>query len=354
MNTGLLNFEGLIRPRDWIAGGISGIQYTVLNDSGDWSKYITAHENQRNQYFDTMGCVTWSSGNSLEAIMNLRIAKGLLGGKYSHMENLQWLQDNHYLDEHGKVKFSNRWITIQSGTTENGNYLVVVGDAWRKIGAVPYSVLPDNLDQYTSREEWFSLEHSEVERCQKIGQEFLQRFEVAYEVIYTVNPFGQSAPYPTEEIAYHLKHAPLQIAIPWCPSMSSGHATPCGKESSEHAVLLTSESNARHIEDHYPPYVKSLTTDYPVPMVLKLVINPKLATPMNEDAKKALEMAERKLVLAVPSGRNAYVKHGVALEIASERAGLAALAYIRENAENLSTGLGVKDELYDQWPKKPF
>jgi len=104
-----LRIEAEARVKDWIFGGISAIEPVNLVEKG-WSDYLPVKEVQRNKFFDSMACVTFSALNCLE-ILHKRLYEI-------------------------EVNWSDRWMARVSGTTTKGNYLSTVADTIRKKGLI--------------------------------------------------------------------------------------------------------------------------------------------------------------------------------------------------------------------------
>jgi len=345
INTGVLQFPDIIRPRDWIAGNISGVDYEPRLAVPDWTSYLPSDEWQRNATLDTMACVSFSCNNCIETQLNWMLAEDLLS-----LETKNWLIEKGYLESNNKINFSDRWLAKVSNTTKDGNYLVVVGDAARKIGLVPEKLWPWDRSKEWSWEEYYKEPPAEL---YSLAEEFLEHFKINYEWIYTINPFGASDPYPVQEVIKQLHHAPLQIATPVCSPWNTIEVIErCGLSNASHATEKYGfMANVWNDYDSYDPFKKRLALNYQIPYALKIVININKIKPMSDEAKKFLQEHDKQLVLAIPSGRNAYIKGGVAREInTSDRGALAALAVLRENGH----GTGIPDVLYDELPKQPF
>lgn len=350
------------RPRDWIAGAISGIEYEEINP-GSWLDYIPSGEEQVGKYYDTYSCVSFSANNVLETQLSYLIENGLLGGgRYTHDENYQWLADNDYLGLDGRPNFSDRWLAIKSGTTQSGNYLVTVADTFRKIGPVPEVLVPSGYETAKTWQEYMTLPDTPSEsELKSLGEEFLRRFTVAYEWLFTTYQ-GSPDPYPYEMIRKHLKQAPLQIALPVCSPWNTEEIIyPCGKYTAQHAVMLYSEVQFREIFDSYKPFGKRLSENYYIPYAFKLIIKPNQDVSMSDAAEKVLAERQGQPVLAVPSGRIALVKgrelqeapklsiNASQDERAAHRAGLMALML-----EIIKVNGSIPDAIYDEIPHRPF
>ena len=91
------------------------------------------------------------------------------------LANEIWLKSNGYVTPRG-VEFSDRYISILSHTTREGNSLKAPLDAVRKFGLIPKSMLP----QVNSFEE-YQNPMSITPEMMKLGEEFKSRFFINYE-----------------------------------------------------------------------------------------------------------------------------------------------------------------------------
>jgi hypothetical protein len=219
------------RSTDWIAGGISGIQYEVRNESGDWTPYLPSTENQSFDGGDSMACVSFSANNCVETQI-----KFLTGQE---------------------INLSDRWLAKLSGTTKQGNYLYVVADTLRKYGAVKEEEWPAlpvfNWDDY-----YAPIPKHIVDK----GLQFLSQFDIMYEWV----------DFSKESLIKHLKHAPLQVVFP------------------NHAVMgFYCDKDILRYFDTYAPYIKERVE--PVSSALKIVVSIKKKL-MTENEVKALQILE--------------------------------------------------------------
>jgi hypothetical protein len=91
-------------------------------------------------------------------------------------ENKEWLFRNGYVSAEGKVKFSDRFIAILSGTTSHGNSLKAPLQTIHEFGLIPKDMLPqvDSFSEYYDRSK---ITPSMI----ALGKEFLKRFTINYE-----------------------------------------------------------------------------------------------------------------------------------------------------------------------------
>src|SRR3990167_8323101 len=118
-NSGLLWREP--QSTDWFAGLESGITYQIVNPSGDWEAWLPQGERQGSNFFDTLGCTTWSTLNSCETQLAYI-------GQYKN--------------------FSDRFLAKESGTTKKGNYIENPQKAIEEKGIVLESDYPTDILKY--------------------------------------------------------------------------------------------------------------------------------------------------------------------------------------------------------------
>jgi hypothetical protein len=155
-----------------------------------------------------------------------------------------WLKDNGYLDENGKLNFSERFTAKLSGTGHNGNSFKSVAEAIRKTGLIPEKVLPYNKNM--SWDEYYNGITSEM---LKLGREFIKHFPINYE---SVDKF---------EFPEALKYSPVQVAIHAYNGVNNGIYIKTGN-TINHAVMLFKPN---YIFDSYEEnnnYYKQLAKDF--------------------------------------------------------------------------------------------
>ena len=152
-----------------------------------------------------MSCVTFSALNSIETQEKEQTGK--------------------------QVNYSDRWIAKMSGTMRNGNYLYKVADAIREFGLVLEEDYPTPA-KYTWDEYHADIPESLLSELKAKGQAWLKKWDVAYEWI----------PAQLAALQYHLKHAPVQLAL-YTPS---------------HTVVdVYSPSDLIEYFDSYEPWLKN-------------------------------------------------------------------------------------------------
>ena len=64
-------------PMLWIAGSTSGIQYKIVNESGDWTSHKPTDESQTGKGGDRWNCLTQALHNSEEFQINYMRKNGV-------------------------------------------------------------------------------------------------------------------------------------------------------------------------------------------------------------------------------------------------------------------------------------
>lgn len=220
-NTGII--EGKQDGDYDVVAGNSPIPYQIVLPSGDWRPFMVKGEWQfyqpmqysppvRVNAFDTMACTDYSNNNCAE--IALKQNTGL------------------------EFNFSDRALSVLSGTTKQGNYLSKVADVGRNVGRILESDYSDdgavNWEDYNK-----PLSADLLKRA--------YRFNEAYQWVATDKASMQ----------YHLKQAPIQIII-----NNATHAVCC--------VFV--DENGWWYMDSYDPFLKR-TTVQPT-SALQLIIKP--------------------------------------------------------------------------------
>ena len=239
---------------DLIAG--AGLVYKDLGI--DWSEYLPEGELQQVNGVDLYDCVSNGSVEAVEVQLNAFLIEGLLS------ENAKnWLIENGYL-VNGKFDLSERYIAKLSGTDPQwGNTWQNVADAIRHWGVVPESKWDSNV---SSIGEFYKDVPQSVK---DLGLEFLKWFDITYEIV------SQGMPLNRETIAYHLKHAPLQVIGFVCSGWNTQNPVKsCPPGGGQHCTLLYS-LGSYNVLDTYVIYLKTLTDDYPLNFAGKIIIKEK-------------------------------------------------------------------------------
>lgn len=234
----------------WIAGAsTSKIEYS--DKKVKWKDFSSRAELQKRP-FETWSCVTFSALDCLETIGNYRTVNKLFSE-----EQVKWLKDKGYTDDDGYLNFSDRFISIMSGTSRNGNSLDTVAETIRSKGLIPEKMLPwggDTVDEYWDK-------NVITQAMLDLGKEFLTRFTIQHDWILTWGT-GQDV---DKTLAYYVKSAPLQNCSPVCAGWNGNvQVKSCPSIECQHATGTYAISTYIECHDQYEPVWKELALDYPI------------------------------------------------------------------------------------------
>ncbi|MAG45097.1 hypothetical protein CL633_04405 [bacterium] len=215
------------QPQDYILGGESKVENKVLQDSGQWDKYLPTAEFQSGVYFDSMACVTYSALNCLEILQHR-----ILG-----------FESN----------WSDRYTAKMSGTTKKGNYLIKVGESIRKDGIVEEKLYPYPRLQRNPVFDWEDYYKEIPKKIIDKGHEFIEENLVQHEWVETT----------MGGLIEGLKYAPLQVTVHAWQKPVNGIYQKTTK-GLNHAVTLYGYELGRmwKIYDHYAQTNKFLAWDF--------------------------------------------------------------------------------------------
>jgi len=226
--TGFLHVDRT--DRDYLAGSDRSLGARVLLENGDWRNYEPNGERQNTLFkFDTKACTTFSFLNTLETQIKVLIEKGLIP-----QITLKFLEQ---YKVGGEVNLSDRFLSILSRTTINGNYFPQVADTARNVGLIPQSMFP-----YGDARNWYEWHDPSKITNEMIAKanEWKEHFDIGYEWAF-YNDDNKLGPEEIDALKIQLQQAPLQIAVP-VPAY--------------HAIMLSwlFARNEYSIFDSYPPY----------------------------------------------------------------------------------------------------
>jgi len=197
---------------------------------------------------DYMDCASRAPVNVAETIFNYALAENLL-----QPENVRWLSQTGYIvqkDGQKKIEFSDRYIAIKSGTTNNGNSLKAPVDAIYQWGLIPKAMLCGNSTM--SRSEYLSPSRI-TSAMEDTGKEFKRRFPVQYYKIYK-HQFEKALP-----------TSPVVVAGYAWPNPNSQGIYPAVTAAINHAFMYFALPKYK-IFDNYLDYdqdwIKRLAEDY--------------------------------------------------------------------------------------------
>jgi hypothetical protein len=248
----------------WIAGkggkNLSGIDYEVVNESGDWSKYAQKDETQKPFNVDWMDCTCEGLMECIGMQVNFFIENGIIDPD----------QIKDWLDEDGKFNGSERELAEVSGNTPNGNSMQNVLEAVRKKGVAPDSYNP----RPTTSISWNLYHSNSTAKSKSKALDFLNYFNFKYERLPVQFFWGQTVKHNV--IKQHLKQAPLYAAAGTCPGWFNKDIIPVCSMQANHAFCIQGQTSSYNkIKDSYPPYNRKLPLNYITPYVYKPLLIPK-------------------------------------------------------------------------------
>jgi len=255
--------------KDYVAGLVSGIVYEERLPDGNWKKYRSRGEKQFGVYMDSMGCVSFSFANGVEENidwlkktnqLSIETVKKLLPKEEDQMKFLEFFNDD------GKVDLSDRALAKLSNTTEEGNMLSLVARTGRS-KAVPERKWPFPSEQRDPVFDWDDF-------YKEIPEELVKEYS---RVFFTVFKIETEFINPTwENIKYHLKQAPIQIASGICPGWDTDRPIKTCDRHNDHATLIDGQKEMSYeLFDHYPPFDKELEKGYKIDGALKIIVSVK-------------------------------------------------------------------------------
>jgi len=224
-NFGLIR-ENILDPRDWKFGGYTGIENEVLCSDGQWDLWLPPLEIQRNDYFETMACVSFACANAIEALLNR---------KYSLDRN-----------------YSDRALAKMSGTKRTGNEMSIVANTARDFGLMLERYWEFDREAIKTWDEFYAEIPNEIKQK---TEDFLEDYELKWEWVYSPNP---------EKIKEALTYAPLATAIyAYTPTDANGYYTRADYWPN-HLVLLYGYEDGKYwkIYDQYNNCYKKMAWDF--------------------------------------------------------------------------------------------
>lgn len=231
-----------VKPLSFEFRGMTSIEETLLFEDG-CIQFLPENEYQIGSYFDTYGCVNFSLDNALETDGTRRIDLKL----YSD-DNTKWLKDNYTVN--GKLNFSDRDLTVMSGTDPNfGNDGWTVFETAKKWGLVcesdaPWDFRNPNPTQ-NNKNLYYSYKRSK--KSEEKALEFLKRFEVKAEWVTRENWLDAS------------KYGVLQVYTNAWYQRNGKYYNP-RPGSAGHAIMMA-KKNEEKIFDSYDPFIKQMERD---------------------------------------------------------------------------------------------
>lgn len=274
-----------VKVKGWF---ISPIQYEDCLGSGKWSDYFGHYQNQRWGEWDSNSCWCLSAVNCAEDQLEWLWKNGMFS-----QEAKNFFTKNGYIDSDGDFSLSERYLEVLGNNLDNGG---TADEAWQliqKYGCIPRMLLNYSLEQAQqhSSKQSFNVDYfspSNVTYGMRImGQEFLKHVNICYQSI------GKKWTTPQRMVfEAALKQAPLQIGIPVPRDVSYWNKEFVGydgKVAADHEVELyaINADGSYAIFDQYMPNLKTLSSDYYIPLVTQGIltaVTPITVNPIKQDS----------------------------------------------------------------------
>ena len=245
-----------LRPTDFQFGANTTIANEIVFPDGCLS-FAPVLEIQVGVYFDTYGCVSYSFNNGAEIWFNKRIGDG----KFSKW-HIDWLKDNGYMID-GKVRFSNRWLVVRSGTVPNlGNSGGRVADYARNHGLAPLTLCDWDLSNrdYGVNNPTAYYDASTINpKADEVAKKFQELFDIRYEWVWRTD-LDQAS-----------KEGAIQVYVnAWYQNNGVYYNPVPGK--SNHAIDLGRFSDLTLIDQYNPQFKKTSKLEDLYPSALKINI----------------------------------------------------------------------------------
>lgn len=311
-----------IHPFSYEFGWMTWIEEVLLFEDG-CIQYLPEPENQSGIYFDTYGCVNFSLNNALETLIPRVVELSLFGP-----DNIKWLSSNYLVN--GKVNFSDRDLTVMSGTnpsvwndgwtvftTAKNRWLICESDApWDFRNTNP--IENNKLNYYN---------YSRSDANEKKAKEFLKRFEIKAEWVGREN-WLEASKYWVLQVytkAWFERNGKYYNPTPW---------------SLNHAIELAKKSENK-IFDTYDPFIKEMEKDEDFYYLgLKInIIEKTMAKPI---------LKNNTLIMMVTGGWDIWMYLDGRI-IKDEPAKLLAVWFARSSKNDAFTGWLVKSLTQEQW-----
>jgi hypothetical protein len=191
-----------INPGAHIVGDNRDYQNISLNKKKNYLDFVaTPPQPQSGNGGDSLGCTSHGWNRSLEPALTFMYHNGLLSDK-----GAQFLEDRKYFDENGRVAGDDRILVVESGTTEQGNYMDAVAETSRnRVGLCP--ARPYDWSGYT-RQDYFAIDPKVRAEQLEEGKEFLEHFSIYHRWLL----LGSSGAGAAAVISQYLEYGALYAA----------------------------------------------------------------------------------------------------------------------------------------------
>lgn len=283
-----MRFNNRQKPRrtsDYVRGVNSPIPYMVRNASGDWTKDLPTFKDQREDGWDTDCCWLYAAVVDVVATQCNFLKRT---GQFP-AESLAWFEANGYIDANGLFSFSERFLAVKakypdgSPVRDGGNDQIQSPMLMNEYGLLPY--VDFNADPrltFASRAAFdaYFFDGAEVTAAMSAkALKCLEYLSILYEWI------GKEGTMPPlQDIRAMQFQSPMQVGAPVPEQVGAWNAPVIKWDGSTvvaHSVGLmrVNADDTFGIADQYQPRLKTLSADYPIPMVSHIYVTPILRAP---------------------------------------------------------------------------
>jgi peptidoglycan hydrolase-like protein with peptidoglycan-binding domain len=253
---------------DWKASAETGTSFIAGLPDGDWRPYMPSGERQtavrhNRNYLETDACMTFAALDSLEGLMNLHLANGTMPERHK-----EFLQQNGYIGDDGKLNFSDRFTAKMSGTTHDGNSFNGVYGSIRHDGLIPEASWPFPVEQIAALPDedsrWSKYYEAIPDAQIAVGKQFLKYFNINYDLVRYPGSAGH--------LSTFLAYSPLHVLTGVCPPWNTADTIQACSLPVQHGTAITHIGDTIDILDHYVPFEKHFAIDYPIPWAVRVGI----------------------------------------------------------------------------------
>lgn len=318
--------QPIIKSTDFEYGGMSSVKQKILFENG-CLQYLPVFESQIGTYFDTFGCVSFSFANAIEILLDRMIEMGLISEGHRN-----WLSNNGYIINN-RVRLSNRWLVVRSGTDPNvGNSGGIVAGYARNNGLAPLLYCDWNLSsrETSNNKEAYYDASTITSKADETAAMFAKLFDITYEWV-SVDYFEQASKEGVIQVYtkawYLLPNGKYYNPIPG----SSGHAIDFGQYSTISVI------------DQYDPQIKEMSKfeDF-YPLGLKININQKYMV------KPTIKNNTFIQLVSAPGGFGLYLDGKI---IVDDLAKLEASFIMRNNGDTKGKTMPLVKEQWEMFDK---
>lgn len=216
------------RDSDYVFGS-GQLKGKVVRPDGDWRAYTPKYEGQRERGIETSACATFGTINCVETLM----------------EEMGLGND---------LDYSERFISLLSGTTRQGNSPTKVAETIRRYGLIPQAMMPFD-DSIRSWDDFNSWKGADKEKCLAAGRQWLKRYGFGYDRVWS----GDVSPEAKRRLmAEARRYSPLGVSVLAWVDEGGEYLKPEGGEDNHWCMSVAEDV----VVDTYEPNVKRLKPGY--------------------------------------------------------------------------------------------